>query len=138
MQPTSSPSLEPLQAHARRVGKSFADLNARIARLALFVGASLASEADIQRIVHRQVAFFQQHPSLMDGQHPHIPHDRQAMEWEELRGLLVLRCNMMAGMLDDLGLDLTEQIVKQAEEHLERVGFKRGADGFVLMTGSAP
>ena len=129
---------DPLQARARRAGRSFADLNARIARLAMFVGASLSSQAEIQKIIHRQVPFYQTHVTAAGGSAAHGASDRTAQEWEELRGLLVLRCNLMASMLNELGLPLTEQIVMQAEEHLERVGFKRGADGFALLPRQQP
>lgn len=124
---------EPLHARARRIGKSLADLNARIARLAMFVGASLKSEADIQKIVHREIPWLQQHATAPAADSTHRNEERVAHEWEELRGLLVLRCDMMAHMLNDLGLEVAEQIAAQAEEHLERVGFKRGADGFDLL-----
>lgn len=131
------PTASDLQsARVRRYGRAYADLNARIARLALLLGAPLANEHDIQMIVQRQAPNFKGHVSG-DPAHPGAT-GRRAQQWDELRGLLVLRCNMMAGMLNDLGLELTEQVVWQAEEHLVRVGFKRGADGFDLLPHREP
>lgn len=119
--------------HVRRVSRSFVELNARIARLAMMVDAPLTSEQDIQKIIHRQTGNFQATTDTAVTQSGAGTSGRLAQQWNELRGLLVLRCNLITQMLDDLGLELTEQVVMQGEEHLERVGFKRGADGFHLL-----
>ena len=132
MHPTSTTASHLPLDHVRRVSRSFVELNARIARLAMLVGAPLSNEQDIQNIIH--------HPTdqIQDSTATPAVAGRTAQEWNELRGLLVLRSNLIAQMLDDLGLDLTEQVVQQAEEHLERVGFKRGADGFHMPASTPP
>lgn len=66
------------------------------------------------------------------------PERRKSHLREELRGLLVLRCKVMAKLLETLGLELTGQIANQAEDHLERLGFEPGADGFHLLPRTKP
>ena len=127
---------------ASRIKNSLADLNARIARLSIFLQLPLDTEAEVQTIIDRKHPLFLLHDGRQAG--PAHPADeagnqhRQAHALEELRGLLVLRCEMMANLLDQLGLELTEQIASQAEEHLDRLGFKPGADGFHLLPRIAP
>ena len=131
------PADDALAQRAGRIKNSLADLNARIARLSIFLQLPLGTEAEVQLIIERAHPLFrlhdgQQASAAIGGQH------RQAHALEELRGLLVLRCKVMAGLLDNLGLELTGQIANQAEDHLDRVGFKPGADGFRLLPRTEP
>ncbi len=128
---------DPLFQWSRRMTRSLADLDARIARLALFLELSLHSEAVIEQVIERS------HPLFQRYQHnPDVPltddHGRERQSLEELRGLLVVRCNMMANMLNELGLELTTQIASAAEDHLDRLGFEPGADGFTLLPRRKP
>ena len=58
---------------------------------------------------------------------------RRHVQVQELRGLLVLRCELMTHMLQDYGREVTYQISEDVEEQMERHGFKHGADGFALL-----
>lgn len=126
----------------RRIKDSLAELNARIARLSIFLQLPLDSEAEVQKIIHREHPLFRLHEGMQAAQtHPDDEHGkehRQAHALEELRGLLVLRCELMARLLESLGLELTGQITNQAEDHLDRLGFKPGADGFHLLPRLEP
>lgn len=117
---------------SRRMTRALSDVDARIARLALFLDISLESETVMQQVIDHT------HPLFLRYQHnPEVAltddHGRERQTLEELRGLLVVRCNMVATMLNDLGLDATTQIASAAEDHLERLGFKPGADEFKLV-----
>ena len=131
------PADDALAQRARRIKNSLADLNARIARLSIFLQLPLDTEAQVQQIVERTHPLFRLH----DGQQAGAAaggQQRQRHALEELRGLLVLRCKVMANLLSNLGLELTGQIANQAEDHLDRLGFKPGADGFRLLPRTDP
>ncbi len=137
MTPPNPPRLpdSALSRRVQRIKNSLAELNARIARLSMFLQLSLDSSEQVQLIIDRHHPLFQllpDRPGATDAGERH----RQALE--ELRGLLVLRCKIMARLLDNLGLDLTGQIANQAEDHLERLGFQPGADGFRLLPRTQP
>lgn len=116
--------------HAQRAEQSLMELNTRIAVLAHVLGADLGSESDIEHILNRENMFFRLHnhadASLSAS-------DRRASrEWEELRGLLVLRCDLMAESIQELGLDATRKIALDVEARREREGLKPDSDGFHL------
>lgn len=121
-----------------RIESELAELNARIARLAISLDAPLATEADIDRILNRHTPFLQPHAR----DHLSNPFDqgesRRVHQWEELRGLLVLRCELVAHALKDLGLQATLALTAHLEAQLERDGFKPGADGFDMLRRLAP
>lgn len=118
---------------ANRIESTLAEINARIARLAMSLDAPLATEADVAQILNRETAVFLQHDrehlitTLNQSEH------RLLHQWEDLRGLLVLRCELMAHSLKDLGLDMTLKITDHIEEQLARDGFKPGAEGFDVL-----
>lgn len=119
----------PLRIKAQALEKELIRLNERIARLAMPLGVPLETELDLQRLLDHGSNLF---PSTSDQ----IGSDQQRRkrnELEELRGLLVMRCELLTTMLQDLGLDVTYQITAAVEEWLQRQGFKPGADGFVLL-----
>ena len=115
---------------ARRVESSLTELNARIGVLVKVLGADLGSEADIEHILNREHAFFR----LSSGQSTAVSAgDRRVMrEWEELRGLLALRCDLMAQAVSDLGLDTARQITLQVQARRDKEGLKPDSDGFHL------
>lgn len=118
-----------LPDQAQHLEQQFASLNARIARLSLLLGAKLENEADVQHLLGRQLpAFDHVHQSDNSAQR------RLLHEWEELRGLVAMRCELVAHTLEHLGLDLTRQLTDLAEQDLLRQGFKPGADGFELLS----
>lgn len=117
-----------LPDHARHLEQQFASLNVRIARLSMLLGAKLESEADIQHLLGRQLqVYLNEEPAATSAQR------RLYQQWEELRGLVAMRCELVAHTLEHLGLDLTRQLTDLAEQDLLRQGFKPGADGFELL-----
>ena len=114
-------------------------LNARIARLAIGLGVSLENEAELAQLMsHNHPASSVAHERRGHAGQADVTHltanpDRRvAHKLEELRGLLVLRYGMQTRYVDEVGIDATRQIMEEAEAHLERDGFKPGADGVHL------
>ena len=128
-QPGGGPATadDPTLLHLRQREGALFELNERIARLAMLLDAPLRTEEDLQRVLARELPVFNA-PSP-----PGTDHRRTHGEWEELRGLLAMRCELMAQTLADLGLDATRQLTQLVEERLARNGFTPGADGFVLL-----
>lgn len=122
---------DPALHRIRQRESALFELNERIARLALLLDAPLRSEEDLHRILARELPVFAygHGGSVAAG----TGHRRTRVEWEELRGLLAMRCDLMAQTLAELGLDATRQLTQLVEERLSRVGFTKGADGFVLL-----
>jgi len=113
-------------------------LNARIARLAIGLGVSLSSEEDVRQVINRKSmsAMTHERRAIADPRtttRTGSGADRRvAQKWEELRGLLVLRYGVEARYVDQVGVINTRHILTEAEAHLERDGFKPGADGINL------
>ena len=124
------PAAPELPGQAQHLEQQFASLNARIARLNMLLGARLESEADIQRLLGRQLPAFN---PAGPADSPSQAWRRERQQWEELRGLVAMRCDLVAHTLEHLGLDLTRQLTDIAEQDLLRQGFKPGADGFELL-----
>lgn len=122
---------------ASRVENTLVEVNTRIARLAISLNAPLATEADIQSILNRESPFLQPHAREQISNNPfnHEP-GRLIHQWEELRGMLMLRCELMTQSIKDLGLEITQSIHSGIEAELEREGFKPGADGFDMLRRS--
>lgn len=129
------------------------ELNARIARLAIALGVSLESDHEVQQVMQRksfqQVAPPQAKPRATDrrsgtqlafkGLDRRSGSDRRlAYKWEELRGLLVLRYVVEKTYVEQVGLDATREIMTTAEQHLQRDGFRPGADGVNLDSFRSP
>lgn len=113
-------------------------LNARIARLAIGLGVSLKSDDEVVRVMSRQQVVRVSHERRVglerrDASRAGSGSERRvAHQWEELRGLLVLRYGVETRYVDEVGVTATRQILVEAEAHLERAGFKPGADGVHL------
>lgn len=113
-------------------------LNARIARLAIGLGVSLKSDDEVIRVMSRQQMVLVSHERRVGLERREAsrtgsgPERRVAHQWEELRGLLVLRYDVETRYVDEVGVTATRQILVEAEAHLERAGFKPGADGVHL------
>ncbi len=103
---------------AHRFERALAAINARIVFLAGFVDVNLDADGEVQHILDRNKPAYRQ-----------VAAHRA---WEELRGMMVLRCTLVTQALSSLGLSLTHQITSQVERDLERKGIKPGADGFDL------
>jgi hypothetical protein len=124
--------------HLAHMESSIEALNVRIARLAIGLGVSLTSDADVAQVLRRQPAL----PTLLERRlakdtPPALPAGsgadrRKAHQWEELRGLLVLRYGVETRFVDLLGVGVTRQLLVDAEAHMVRDGFRPGADGMDL------
>jgi hypothetical protein len=117
---------------AQRFQKALAAVNARIVFLAGYVGARLDLDGEVQHILDRANPAFRQGVAHHSANHGGHASQLAHRAWEELRGLMVLRCELVKHALETLGLSVTHQITSQVERALERKGIKPGADGFDL------
>ena len=119
-------------------------LNLRIVRLARTLDLSLQDERDLARAMGRASsrAHLTERRSMTERRtEPRSgrgPDRRVAHQWEELRGLLVLRYGVEKSCLDEFGIDVTRKIMTDGEAELERQGFKHGADGIDLARRFGP
>lgn len=127
--PTEKQDTESLRNSASRIESSLADINTRIARLSRLLNASLETDEDIVKILQRNNPFLRPHATNALSQSEH----RIVHEWEELRGLLVLRCELMTHSFNDIGFDATVKMTVHMEERLVRGGFEPGAEGFDML-----
>ena len=118
---------EALTFQVERTEAALRQLNARIARLVLTLRLPLHTEEEFDQIMAGT------HPLLPTGAASDSGQKRVHQEVEELRGLMVLRCELMTRTLNNLGLELTYLIASKVEEELQRDGFRSGADGFYLL-----
>jgi hypothetical protein len=127
-----------IDEHMRRVGGSFEELNARIARLAIALGVSLETDEAVQRVlgiagVRAKSGPPEGVPERRRQRNAFSGSDRrQTHKWVELRGLLVLRYGVEKQYVEAYGLEATRHLLHATEEHLTRDGFKPGADGLDL------
>lgn len=119
----------------RRVD-SLGELNARIARLAMGLGLSLQKEPDIQRVIayqNPQVSVERRSQSDRRTGPRAVSSDRRtSRQWEELRGLIVLRYELEVQYAQELGASVTREIFTEASDRLSRDGFAVGLDGIDL------
>ncbi len=111
--------------------EAFIEIDKRIARLSRTLDVTLRSEEDLQRILDRTAPGFVDAPTL-PGRGVGVAPDRTWVEHEELRGLLVVRLDLLRHTLAERGLEATRDIVEMAETELTRHGFAPGADGCVF------
>ena len=123
-----------------QLAKSLEELNARIGILAHVLHADLSTEVEVQRILARTHPVFLQPAPSAQGLDLAAGERRIAREWEELRGLLALRCDLMAHALAELGLPATQLITELVQSHRDKEGLQPDSDGFHLRHhfGSAP
>jgi hypothetical protein len=116
------------QAHLSHIETTLERLNERIARLAHLLDISLASEATRLHILDGSLS------RVPDWHHLDAALDkRRQHEWQELRGLMVLRMHLMKETLDEMGLEPTYRIAQLVHEHMSREGFSPGSDGFEML-----
>ena len=119
----------------RRVD-SLGELNARIARLAMGLGLSLRQEPDIQRVITYQSPHVSvERRSQSDrrtGARASSSDRRASRQWEELRGLVVLRYELELKYAQEMGASVTRDIFTEASARLTRDGFAVGMDGMDL------
>lgn len=123
---------EALAAHLQRMSGSIEQLSARIARLASALDVDLQNESELDRVLNMDGGGAPAHErraaansTLPAGS----PERRKSHLREELRGLLVLRYGVTRRFVDRVGVDATRHILVNAQDQLEREGFKPGAAG---------
>jgi hypothetical protein len=137
--PTDSSQEENSQVQRlHQMEMSIEALNARIARLAIGLGVSLNRDDELARVMSQHTVAHKA-PERRDTanrrESTRTESDadrRMTHKWDELRGLLVLRYGIESRFVDQVGVAATHQIMAEAEAHLERNGFKPGADGIDL------
>jgi len=137
--PIDLPPQDELHADRRhQMEAAMATLNMRIARLAIALGVSLDNEGEVASLMGEEHDTTVLHERRVSAEHPdsahaHIgPECRVAHQRQELRGLLVMRYEVEKRYVDDAGITVTHQIMIEAEQQLERKGFKPGVDGIDL------
>jgi len=137
--PTKPAARDKLQAdRLQQMEASIETLNARIARLAIALGVSLDNDGEVAGLMSEHHAPTVLHERRVASGHPEAAHastspeHRVAHQREELRGLLVMRYGVEKRYVDDTGVTVTRQIMVEAEQQLERRGFKPGVDGINL------
>ncbi|NDP39847.1 MAG: hypothetical protein GZ093_14040 [Rhodoferax sp.] len=137
--PIDLPPQDELHADRRhQMEAAMATLNMRIARLAIALGVALDNEGEVAGLMseeHDTTVLHERRVSAAphEGGHAHVgPECRVAHQRQELRGLLVMRYEVEKRYVDDAGVTVTHQIMIEAEQQLERKGFKPGVDGIDL------
>jgi hypothetical protein len=116
------------QAHLHHIETTLERLNERIARLARVLEVSLESESVCLQVLDGTLCITSENVSV-DTVHAR----RRRHEWEELRGLMVLRMHLIKDTLDELGLEPTYQIAQVVHERMALEGFAPGSDGFQML-----
>ena len=122
----------------RQMKTAMEDLNMRIARLAIGLGVSLDNEAEVATLMAEEHDTSSIHDGRVstdpvDAAHDDLgPECREAHQRQELRGLLVMRYALEKRYVVDAGIGAAHKIMIDAEQQLDRKGFKPGADGIDL------
>ena len=109
-----------LTQYALRLEGRLEKLDERIAALSHLLDARLEQHGQLQQWLHQQPA------TPQSGPHQST---RESRLRSELRGLLVLRYGVTRRFVDRVGVDATRHILVNAQDQLEREGFKPGAAG---------
>lgn len=117
----------------RRMENTLADVSARIARLAMSLDAPVATLSDFESILNKEVPELAQPAHTLTDAFPGDGRQRLAREWEELRGLLLLRCDMVRHLVKSHDLHTATTVLAEIEAKLESEGFQPGAQGFNLL-----
>ena len=122
----------------QQVRASFHALNVREVRLALALGVSLENPRDMERVMRLSATASPQterrstpdrRGASRSGQGP----DRRvAHQWEELRGLVVLRYGVQKRCLEEFGIEVTRRVLAEVDAEMQREGFAPGAAGMDL------
>lgn len=102
----------------RRLIDELSGLGARIALLARQLRLPLQTRAEVEQ-------------ALAGGEHEQV-HGREACMREELRGLLVLRYELVTRISDEVGAQAARDILLGAQDRLLREGFGPHAPGMDL------
>lgn len=117
----------------RRAEASLTALTERIARLASLLGAPLATWDDLQKVLDRELPFFARHQALATAGWMQAAELRESRDAEELRALLLMRCELMTHLLQTHSLEDALRLASGVEAQLQREGFRPGAGGLTLL-----
>lgn len=117
----------------RRMENTLADVSARIARLAMSLNAPVATLSGFESILNKEVPLLAQPAHARSTSFPGDDRPRLAHEWAELRGLLLLRCDMVSQLVKSHDLHTATTVLAEIEAKLESEGFQPGAQGFNLL-----
>ena len=123
---------EALAAHLQRMSGSIEQLSARIARLASALDVDLQNDSELDRVLNMDgggAPAHERRAAANSALPAGSPERRKSHLREELRGLLVLRYGVTRRFVDRVGVDATRHILVNAQDQLEREGFKPGAAG---------
>lgn len=128
--PPPTPASPPASISDRDVRKQeeLLPVSVRIATLARLLDISLGSEEDVTRLLGRTHLAFQSEAERRPGEKSSI----KSRELEELRGLLVLRCELMARLVAEQGLEAVHAVTHQVRDHLAHLGLHERDHGFLL------
>ena len=118
----------------RRTENKLADISSRIARLAMALDAPIATLNDIESILNKETPMLAQPAFHRDQTFLGTGNARLAHEWEELRGLLLLRCDIVTQLIKTHDLHTATTVLNEIEAQLEHEGFQHGDLGFNLLT----
>jgi len=122
----------------QRMARSIEELSIRIARLAIGLGVSLKTDAEVALAMnhHAAGAVPQERRASAErrdtSRSSNTADRRQSHLHEELRGLLVMRYDMETHYVEVVGAFATRQILEESEAHLARDGFQPGTTGVDL------
>jgi hypothetical protein len=105
--------------HLRRLLEQLETLGARITRLAEILRVPLQTREDVDHV-------------LLRSAEPAALHGREAGMREELRGLLVLRYEIITHLVASVGAQAARDILLSAQDRLLREGFAPRAPGMDL------
>jgi len=124
---------EALPEDIRRTENSLADISARIARLAMAIDAPVATLNDIEAIMNKEVPLLAHHAYQATATLGGSDQGRLTHQWEELRGLLLLRCDLVSQLIKSHDLHTATTVLTDIEAQLEREGFQHRALAFNLV-----
>ena len=118
-----------------QIEATYKELNMRIVRLALALGLSLDTDADMARVMnHHTAASAVPHDPAASSNFGFSNERRTEQNWTELRGLIVLRDELHKRSVEAIGLVATSDILVDIEERMMQQGFKPGAYGLDLQS----
>lgn len=109
---------------------SVEQISERIARIATVLNVNLQNESELGRALNQEDGTCGGHPARPRRTlPPRGPKRRESYLHDELRGLLVLRYRVARRYVDRIGIHATRHILVNAQDELQRYGFKPGASG---------
>lgn len=122
-----------LASQLQRMSSSVEEISARIARLAKTLDVDLQNENELNRVLSLDggggVPAQERRAAATAALPPGSPERRKAHLQQELRALLVMRYGIATHYVEEVGVTAARHILVNAQDQLEREGFKPGASG---------